>query len=206
MGAGTMTRKEKQLLRRHQSTRQLMDIDQIADHELATSQGELVFFLLHPFNLSVQSQDSIRNLIENLTNVFRGVESMELMTLDSRESFQQNKEWYLKRLEEETIPGIRALLQKDMAHLDEIQLDTASAREFALVMRFPNHQEASLLNLTQIEKSVHEQGFRIRIADADDLKRLLAVYYEQNVTSEIFDDVDGERWVDQADAEEENKR
>ena len=28
-----------------------------------------------------------------------------------------------------------------------------------------------------------------------DIKRLLAVYYEQNVTTEKFEDFDGERWI-----------
>ena len=29
----------------------------------------------------------------------------------------------------------------------------------------------------------------------NDIKRLLAVYYEQNVTTEKFEDFDGERWI-----------
>ena len=29
----------------------------------------------------------------------------------------------------------------------------------------------------------------------EDIKRLLAVYYEQNVTTEKFEDFDGERWI-----------
>jgi len=30
---------------------------------------------------------------------------------------------------------------------------------------------------------------------AEDIKRILAVYFEQNVTTEKFEDFDGERWV-----------
>ncbi len=29
----------------------------------------------------------------------------------------------------------------------------------------------------------------------EDIKRIMAVYYEQNVTSEKFEDFDGERWI-----------
>ena len=29
----------------------------------------------------------------------------------------------------------------------------------------------------------------------DELKTLLAVYFEQNVTSDTFEDIDGERWL-----------
>lgn len=29
----------------------------------------------------------------------------------------------------------------------------------------------------------------------EDIKRILAVYYEQSVTTERFEDFDGERWI-----------
>ena len=60
---------------------------------------------------------------------------MELLVVDSRESFQRNKEFYQKRLEEETTPAIRKLLIEDMRHLDEILSSSASAREFVLILR-----------------------------------------------------------------------
>jgi len=49
--------------------------------------------------------------------------------------------------------------------------------------------------LSRIEKSLKDQGFTARRADNADIKRLLGVYYEQNVTTEKFEDYDGERWV-----------
>ena len=49
--------------------------------------------------------------------------------------------------------------------------------------------------LFQIEKSLKEQGFFVKRADREDIKCILAVYYEQNVTTEKLEDFDGERWV-----------
>lgn len=49
--------------------------------------------------------------------------------------------------------------------------------------------------LSRIEKSLKEQGFSVKRADHEDIKRILAVYYEQNVTTEKFEDFDGERWI-----------
>ena len=49
--------------------------------------------------------------------------------------------------------------------------------------------------LSRIEKSLNEQGFSVKRADKEDIKRILAVYFEQNVTTEKFEDFDGERWV-----------
>ena len=47
----------------------------------------------------------------------------------------------------------------------------------------------------RIEKTLREQGFSVKQADNEDIKRLLAVYFEQNVTIEKFENFDGERWV-----------
>ena len=49
--------------------------------------------------------------------------------------------------------------------------------------------------LDRIKKSLKEQGFSASRADSEDIKRIMAVYYEQNVTSEKFEDFDGERWI-----------
>ena len=42
----------------------------------------------------------------------------------------------------------------------------------------------------------------MRRADGEDIKRILAVYFEQNVTTEHFEDFDGERWITVMEQEE----
>jgi len=49
--------------------------------------------------------------------------------------------------------------------------------------------------LNRIEKTLREQGFSVKRAGNEDIKRLMAVYFEQNVTTERFEEFDGERWV-----------
>lgn len=49
--------------------------------------------------------------------------------------------------------------------------------------------------LNRIEKTLRGQGFSVKRAEKEDIKRILAVYYEQNVTTEKFEDFDGERWI-----------
>jgi hypothetical protein len=49
--------------------------------------------------------------------------------------------------------------------------------------------------LSRIEKNLKDQGFSAKRADQMDIKRLLGVYYEQNVTTEKYEDFDGERWI-----------
>ena len=187
-----MNRKQKKELRRRLSTRQLMGIDQLTEHGLKTAKGELVFFLLSPDNLSVLSADGVRHRVRALTDLLRSVDAAELLALDSRESFQSNKNYYQTRLEQEAVPAIREMLRQNMAHLDDIQSTTASAREFALVHRIDLKFNEDYSTLKQLEKRIKDCGFHVRMAEEQDVKRLLAVYYQQDVTTEHFDNFDGE--------------
>ena len=191
-----MNRKQKKERKRLQSTRQLMGIDQFTENGLKLGRRELVYFLIQPDNLSVLSAEGIRGKVMALTNLLRGVESVRLLALDSRESFQSNKDWYRLRMERETLPALRELLRQDAAHLDHIQAGTASAREFALVFELDRQKEEnSRTQVARLEKGVRDQGFYVRQAGEQDIMRLLAVYYQQDVTTEIFDMIDGERVV-----------
>ena len=188
-----MNRKQKKELRRHMSTRQLMGIDQLTEHGLKTARGELVFYLVSPDNLSVLSAEGVRGRVRALTELLRSMEAVELLALDSRESFQSNKHHYQDRLEREDLPALRELLRQDMGHLDEIQSTTASAREFALVYRRDGKTTEDASHLKQLEKRILDCGFHVRMADDQDIRRLLAVYYQQDVTTEHFESFDGER-------------
>ena len=192
-----MNRKQKKEQKRLLSTRQLMGIDQFTENGLKAGRSELVFFLIQPDNLSVLSSEGVQGKIVALTNLLRGVESVRLLALDSRESFQSNKDWYRQRMEQEQLPALRELLRQDAAHLDKIQTSNASAREFALVFELDRQkEEPSRSQIARLERSIRDQGFRVRQANRQDLMRLLAVYYQQDVTTDVFDNFDGERWAD----------
>ena len=191
-----MDRTKKRAPRQRKNTRQLIGIDQLTEHGAKTAGGELVFFLIRPDNLSILSGEDIRGRIRALTDLLRGTQEVRILALDSRESFQRNKDWYRQRLEREDMPAIRELLRRDAAHLDEIQATTASAREFALVYRLdPREGGAETSRLRQTEHGLRDLGFQARLASEQDIKRLLAVYYQQDVTTEWFEGCDGERWV-----------
>ena len=185
---------QKKELRQRQTSRQLMGIRQLTEYGARTAGGELAFFLIKPDNLSVLSSEGIRGRVKALTDLLCATPEVRLLALDSRESFQRNKDWYSRRLEDEELPAIRELLRQDAAHLDEIQATTASAREFALVYRLEEMEEGARINfLRQTEQALHGLGFHARLASEQDIKRLLAVYYQQDVTTEYFENYDGER-------------
>lgn len=188
-------RQSRKDAKRRLSTRQLMGIDQITDHGLKTAAGELVFYLLAPDNLSVMPVEGVHGRVKALTDLLRSMEAVELLALDSRESFLHNKLYYQSRLEQEELPAVRELLRRDMAHLDEILSTTASAREFALVCRITDKGSTEIAALNQMEKRIRDCGFHGRLAEAQDVMRLLAVYYQQDITTDHFDRFDGERYV-----------
>ena len=191
-----MNRKRKKELRQRQSTRQLMGIIRLTKHGVVTPKGELVFFLIRPDNLSVLSPEVIRGRVRALMELLRGTDQVRLLALDSRESFTRNKAWYQQRLEEESNPAIRNLLVRDRAYLDEIQTMMASAREFALSYTLERQGDESVeTQLSRMAKDIRDRGFHVRLAGDQDIKRLLAVYYQQDVTTDYFESVDGESVV-----------
>ena len=121
--------------------------------------------------------------------------SIEILALDSRESFQRNKEYYQRRIEEESVPEVRELIEKDLEHLETIQFSSASSREFVLVLPLDEKAGADENTLRQLEKSICDRGLSVRLAEEQDVKRLLAIYYQQDLTTEVFRDFDGEEFV-----------
>ena len=99
-------------------------------------------------------------------------------------------------MEEETNPSVRKLLELDAGHLDRIQVQMATAREFLLIIRMKKQKESEMLSyFNRIEKMLVEQEFKVKRAEEEDIRRILAVYFEQNVTTEKFEEFDGERWI-----------
>lgn len=189
-----MSRKKK--TEGNQSTRQLMGIDSIKDHCIATRMGDLVFFIIKPTNISVLPDSGVTARIYALLNVVKGLAEIEMLALNSRESFEDNKRFYASRMEAEELPALRRLLEQDSSHLDRIQALMASAREFYIIVRLRNEKESEIFPyLSRIEKTIKDNGFSVSRAGEQELKRMLGIYFEQDVTTEQYEDYDGDRWV-----------
>lgn len=189
-----MSRKKKS--EGNQSTRQLMGIEAIRDYCIATRMGDLVFFIIKPTNISVLPDSGVTARIYALLNVVKGLAEIEMLALNSKESFEDNKRFYSSRMETEELPALRRLLEQDSSHLDRIQALMASAREFYIIVRLRNEKEAEVFPyLSRIEKTIKDNGFSVSRAGEQELKRMLGIYFEQDVTTEQYEDCDGDRWV-----------
>lgn len=189
--------KEKGAARQRQTTRQLIGIEEITDQSLRTGHGELVYFLIKPPNLSTHSPEAVGARIYNLLTVLKGFEAVEMLALNSKESFEDNKRHYRQRAQTEELPVISRLLELDATSLDRLQVEMATAREFFVMIRLEGggKETDNRTYLSRIQKSLEDQGFSARLATAEDLKRTLGVFFEQNATTEKYEDIDGERWV-----------
>lgn len=177
------------------STRQLMGIDSISDYALSTGMGELVFFIVSPTNIGVLPESSITERVRSLQAVLSSLGEVEMLALNSWESFEHNKNYYKDRIDAEEVPAIRELLRQDMDDLNKKQILLTTAREFYLILRLRGAVETDIVRyLSTVEQSIKSCGFTLHRASREELKRILGVYYEQNVTSEKLEDYDGERW------------
>ena len=192
-----MNKAEKKNARQKQVTRQLINTKAVTDFSLATNRGdELVYFIIKPTNISVLSGESVSARIYALMTVLKGIAELEFLCLNSRENFEDNKQFLRTRLEQENHPAVRQLLEQDLSQLDRMQVQMATSREFLVVIRLRNEKQSEVFSyLNRIEKTLREQGFSTKRAGKEDIKRILAIYFEQNVTTEKFEDYDGERWI-----------
>ena len=188
-------KKNKAKKREGPSTRDLMGISGLTEYSICTKLGDLVFFIVEPTNISVLPDASVSARIHALLNVLKGQVDIDMLALNSTESFESNKNFYRQRLESEELPVIRKLLESDSNHLDRIQVLMASAREFYMVVRLRPTKESEVFTLlSNIEKNIKDNGFITRRAGEQDIKKLLGIYFEQNVTTDHYDSFDGERW------------
>ncbi len=186
-------------LKKNKTTKEETNAKNIAENGVETYGGEfLVYFLVQPDNIAVLSESAVASKVKRLAAVMKGFDSLEMACINSRENFESNKHFYQKRMAEEKSQAVRELLERDMKHLDEVQVQTASAREFLFLLRFRDYNPEAddvRTGISRMEKLLKDEGFTARLAGKEDIKRLYAVYFVQNITQVYFDDYDGARFV-----------
>ncbi len=175
------------------STRGLLGLQGFSNYGIKTTGGELVVFLVQPTNISVLSHANIEVKIRHLLTVLSTHPGLEISCLDSCERFDDNKRFIQKRLQEEDNEAVRKALQQDMAYLDGIQLEMATARQFLFVARFSKGEkpEQVFRDINVMEKNITDRGFEVRRMSKDDIKRVLGIYFESSSDGERVEDVDG---------------
>ena len=180
------------------STQAMLGVKSLTRNGIQTnSHGEIVYFLVKPTNISVLSRASVGVKVRQLMQLLTVQPDIEILCLDARENFDDNKLYLDARLEDETNARIRELLEQDKTFLDEIQVQMSTAREFLFAVRMRNESdEQSFSTLNRIEKSINEQGFDCSRAEKDDVKRILSRYLGINTDETQLDDNDGDTAIE----------
>ena len=180
------------------STQAMLGVKSLTRNGIQTNgHGEIVYFLVKPTNISVLSRASVGVKVRQLMQLLTVQPDIEILCLDARENFDDNKLYLDARLEDETNARIRELLEQDKTFLDEIQVQMSTAREFLFAVRMRNESdEQSFSTLNRIEKSINEQGFDCSRAEKDDVKRILSRYLGINTDETQLDDNDGDTAIE----------
>ena len=183
------------------STQALLGVKGFSRNGIQTSgHGEIVFYMVSPTNISVLSRVAVAQKVKHLMTLLSAQPDLEIICIDARENFDDNKLYLDERFNDEPNGKIRELLLKDKTFLDDIQVQMSTSREFLFLVRLRNESdEESFSRLNRIEKCINEQGFNCRRADKDDTKRVIARYFGVKMTEEAIEDHDGdkaaEKWV-----------
>ena len=85
-------------------------------------------------------------------SVLKGLTEIEILCVNSRESFEENKNNIKALSQKEENPAVKKLLEKDMTHLDRIQALTATAREFLLIVRIRGMKDKEIFPTSTVLK------------------------------------------------------
>ncbi|MFI3326788.1 MAG: hypothetical protein R3Y35_11545 [Clostridia bacterium] len=181
------------MFKKRKSTKEIIGIEEIVDSSIMTNHGEMLYFLIKPSNLSVLSESNVSAKVQSLRVILNSLPDLEIVCLNSKENFDENKAYIEKRIEKEDNSKILSLLEKDSKNLDKIQVTMATAREFLIVFKIRKEDLSTKQNLiSQIETTFKDGNFNLKLATEEDIKRFLSVYFEQNVTTEKYEKYDGE--------------
>ena len=186
--------------RKESSVQELMGIKSFTNYGLSTKNGELLFFNIVPTNISVLSKASIETKIYHLMMVLSSIPDIEIVCADASECFDDNKRYLQERKNQEETNKVRRIIEKDIAFLDKIQTEMATARQFMLIGRCKNAKPEQVFNtLNSIEKVISEQGFEVQRMSKEDIKRFIALYFDTSFNGEHLPDFDGQQYVELGD-------
>ena len=150
------------MAKRKQSTAELIGISNFSRNGLQTkSQGEIVYFLVQPTNISVLSEQSVAIKIQHLMQLLSVQPDIEIICSDARENFEYNKLSLARRAEKETNLKVQLLLRKDMKFLDDIQLQMSTARGIHVRLPCEKRKRSVLCNFESARKADQRSGLRL---------------------------------------------
>lgn len=179
------------------STRQLIGASSIEDCCLVNNNNEkTAYLIIAPINLNVLANNIIHSKVENLAKALSDLGSVEFMCINSAQSYENNKRFLSQRILQERNESLKEIDRLDIEFLDDIQVKMATSREFLVMLRFHVRDSIQQIaySLEKARQTMTQNDFLVRTADKASIKRMLAIYFEQNIYEEEMQNFDGERF------------
>lgn len=184
---------------RKKSTQTLLGLQTFGKYGLKTDKAELVFYSVQPTNISVLSNENIDVKVHHLMSLLSMIPDLEMICLDSCQCFDANKQNIIQRIEDEKNPEIRNILKSDLEFLDSIQVEMSTARQFLFSLRIKEKKEGQIFQqLNRSTKLIAEHGFEVKQLKKEDIKRMLAIYFEVSMNGEEMEYVEGKKYLEAA--------
>lgn len=124
-----------------QGTRRMINAQAVTPYGLLTYRGgETAFFLLRPTCISVLPEDALAARVGALVTLFKSQPELEILCLNSRESFANNTRYLEARIGEEENPYIADLLEK---HIQDMR--SVAGGEYCLLIAPENGTDGLLV-------------------------------------------------------------
>lgn len=175
------------------SVQQLVGMDSFTRYGVKGNYGEMLYFAVSPTNIAVLSKTTIEYKIRSLTVALSAISHIEICAFDAYENFDENKAYMQRRIAEEPNEKIRDLLQKEIAFVENVQLEMSASRQYTFILRFKRKEtdEQIFQTYLRVQKILADQGFQLKKMEKDDLKRLLANYFDASYQGDMIEDIDG---------------
>jgi hypothetical protein len=116
--------------------------------------------------------------------------------LDGSEDFSSNKNNLKRRINEETNPAIKKLLQKEYDEVTYLQQNSTTSRVFLLAFRILQHRKKEdMVKLHHMISNAKDTGLMISQYTREDIMKLMQIYHKQDNTTDYLFDVDGEQYI-----------
>ena len=84
-----------------------------------------------------------------------------------------------------------------MEFLDNIQIEMSTARQFMFCVRTKDKKESQIFQqINRASKIISEHGFDVRRMNKEDIKRMLAIYFDVSKDGDKIEDTEGNKYIE----------
>lgn len=193
---------KKKSRKKLKNTRQLMGVASIHDDYLRVFSNKIkVALLIKPTNINVLSDEVVISKITSLMNVLKTVSDVELLCVNSTQNYDDNISYLNNLVKTESNTILQDLKKKTIDFLNSIRVNMATNREFFVQMTFNASNITDDTRSSAVRRTLQqlrEGGFIVRLANNEDYKRILTIYYD-SAFNDDYSDYDGLKYIIESD-------